>query len=101
MKVTALPWACAISFARCLYFSVTVMGANAQRLDRGFAPLRRRSDGLYLSFESDRHPDRLTDAFPPATLARLRRLKAQLDPHNLFRDNFNIDPAHGDLRSAS
>src|SRR5690606_34221089 len=58
-------------------FSLTVMGANAQRVDRWFAPVRRASDGLYLSFETDRHPDRVADAFPPAHLARLRRLKAQ------------------------
>lgn len=73
-------------------FSLTVMGANAQRLDRWFDPVRRHSDGLYLSFESDPDPERVLDAFPPVTLERLRRLKAQLDPHNLFQDNFNITP---------
>jgi hypothetical protein len=77
------------------------MGSNAQRLDRWFAPVRRQSHGLYLSFESDRDPDRIADAFPPATLERLRRLKAQLAPHNLFQDNFNLTPAHDDTRSAS
>ncbi len=82
-------------------FALAVMGSNAQRLDRWFEPVRRQSDGLYLSFESDRHPDRLTDAFPPATLERLRRLKAHLDPDNLFRDNFNLTPASDDTRSAS
>lgn len=82
-------------------FALAVMGSNAQRLDRWFAPVRRQSHGLYLSFESDRDPDRIADAFPPATLERLRRLKAQLDPHNLFQDNFNITPAHDDTRSAS
>ncbi|SKB08979.1 LLM class flavin-dependent oxidoreductase [Aeromicrobium choanae] len=80
-------------------FSLTVMGSNAQRLDRWFEPVRRQSDGLYLSFESGRGPARIADAFPPATLERLRRLKAELDPDNLFRDNFNIVPA--DTRSAS
>jgi len=78
-----------------------VMGSNAQRLDRWFGPVRDHSEGLYLSFESDRHPDRLTDAFPPATLDRLRRLKAQLDPDNLFRDNFSLTSALDDSRSAS
>ncbi|MBA4609583.1 LLM class flavin-dependent oxidoreductase [Aeromicrobium sp. Marseille-Q0843] len=80
-------------------FSLTVMGSNAQRLDRWFEPVRRQSNGLYLSFESGRDPERITDAFPPATLERLRRLKAELDPDNLFRDNFNIAPA--ETRSAS
>jgi FAD/FMN-containing dehydrogenase len=63
--------------------------------------VRRHSSGLYLSFESDRHPDRIADAFPPATLARLRRLKTTLDPHNLFQDNFNITPTHDDTRNVS
>ena len=82
-------------------FALAVMGGNAQRLDRWFEPVRRQCHGLYLSFESDRDPDRIADAFPLATLDRLRRLKAQLDPHNLFQDNFNIAPAHDDTRSAS
>ncbi|EON32974.1 FAD linked oxidase domain-containing protein [Gordonia terrae C-6] len=81
-------------------FALTVMGSNAQRLDRWFDPVRRESDGLYLSFESDSSPDRINDAFPPATLERLRRLKTQIDPQNLFRDNFNITPAHHTMRSA-
>jgi hypothetical protein len=82
-------------------FALTVMGANAQRLDRWFEPVRRQSEGLYLSFESDRDPQRITDAFPPGTLHRLRRLKARLDPQNLFRDNFNVTLAHDDFRSAA
>lgn len=80
-------------------FSITAMGSNAQRLDYWFDSLRRQSNGLYLSFESSDDPARLADAFPPATLARLRRLKAELDPDNLFRDNFNIDVTQ--TRSAS
>lgn len=80
-------------------YSITAMGSNAQRLDYWFDSVRRQSDGLYLSFESSDDPARLADAFPPATLARLRRLKAELDPDNLFRDNFNIDVP--ETRSAS
>ena len=71
-------------------FALAVLGANAQRLDRWFDPIRRESEGLYLSFESDQRPELITAAFPPPTLRRLRHLKAQIDPHNLFRDNFNV-----------
>ncbi|WP_367948896.1 BBE domain-containing protein [Microbacterium sp. NC79] len=35
---------------------------------------------------------RLNDAFPPAHLERLRKLKRQYDPTNVFRDNFNLLP---------
>ena len=74
-------------------FSVVAMGTTRRRLDRAWDALGENFDGLYLSFESDPRPDRLADAFPPKTLARLRDLKHRYDPDNLFRDNFNIDPA--------
>ena len=51
------------------------------------------SDGLYLSFDTDTRPERLTDAFPAPTLERLRALKRDWDPDNLFRSNFPIPPA--------
>ena len=71
---------------------LTVMGSNAQRVDRHWENIRKHVDGLYLSFETDRSPQRLVEAFGEQGLARLRRLKAQLDPHQLFRDNFPIPP---------
>lgn len=49
-------------------------------------------DGVYLSFETDPRPERLLDAFPPATLARLRALKRTYDPDHVFDQNFPIDP---------
>lgn len=77
-------------------FSLTVMGADAARLDRAIAPLRELFDGLYLSFETDTSPERVADAFPEPTLGRLRELKARYDPESLFRDNFSVTPAGGD-----
>jgi hypothetical protein len=90
--------AAATAFAhRSAAFQLCAMGASGERLDAAFAPIRRHASGLYLSFETDRRPERLLDAFPAATLERLRRLKRRYDPDNLFRDNFNIDPGdHGD-----
>ena len=46
--------------------------------------------GSYLSFDTDPRPERVEDAFPPATLARLRELKRRVDPGNLFRDNVSV-----------
>jgi hypothetical protein len=54
---------------------------------------RPHLDGLYLSFETDTRPERLHDAFPDETLARLRPLKARYDPDNVFNQNFPIDSA--------
>lgn len=73
-------------------FQLCAMGSNDDRLNAEWEPLRPHFDGLYLSFETERTPERLLDAFPEPVLDRLRELKRRYDPDNLFRDNFNIDP---------
>jgi hypothetical protein len=75
---------------RSANFSITALGANHADLDRVWDELHSHFGGLYLSFDTDLRPERLADAFPPATLARLVEIKARLDPDNVFRDNFNI-----------
>lgn len=49
-------------------------------------------DGVYLSFESDHAPERVLDAFPPATLERLRAIKREWDPDGIFDQNFDVTP---------
>jgi len=78
---------------RTANFSLAVLGSNPERLDASWADLRSFSIGSYLSFETGQSPADLEHAFPTATLARLRELKAVYDPQNLLRDNFNIAPA--------
>ncbi|WP_370459501.1 BBE domain-containing protein [Isoptericola sp. BMS4] len=51
------------------------------------------TDGLYLSFDTDTRPERVADAFPEPTLSRLREVKCDWDPHNVFRANFPVPPA--------
>ncbi|MHA6667458.1 LLM class flavin-dependent oxidoreductase [Homoserinimonas sp. A447] len=75
---------------RSANFSVVAVGSSQQRLDTEWQRLAPFFDGLYLSFETGASPERIRDAFPPATLKRLRSLKAEYDPGNLFRDNFAI-----------
>ncbi|MDL5351630.1 LLM class flavin-dependent oxidoreductase [Microbacterium sp. zg-YB36] len=43
-----------------------------------------------ISFESRTDPALIEQAFPPATLARLRDVKRRYDPEVLFRDNFSV-----------
>ncbi len=77
---------------RSANFSVTAFGADRAALDREWDDLLGHFSGLYLSFETDLRRERLTDAFPVDTLRRLRALKREVDPDNVFRDNFNISP---------
>ena len=77
---------------RSAAFQVTAMGRDDAALNAAWDGLRHHFDGLYLSFETDRRPERLVDAFTERGLERLRDLKRRVDPGNLFRDNFNIDP---------
>ena len=46
----------------------------------------------YVGFLADEGPDRVRAAYPGETWDRLRRVKAQYDPDNLFRLNQNIPP---------
>lgn len=77
---------------RSANFSVTALGANRQRVNAVWDEMAGHFHGAYLSFETDLRPERLNDAFPPATLKRLYALKTRYDPDNIFRDNFNIVP---------
>ncbi len=77
---------------RSANFSVAAFGSDPRRFDEEWDELRSMFSGLYLSFETDVRPERLDEAFPGATLERLRELKAKYDPDNVFRDNFNIVP---------
>lgn len=65
----------------------------AEALAFARADMAPHTDGLYLSFDTDTRPERLADAVPGETLGRLRRLKRQWDPDNVFRTNFPIPSA--------
>ena len=45
-----------------------------------------------MNFLVDEGPERVRDAYPGPTWDRLRSIKAQYDPTNLFRHNQNIPP---------
>ncbi|TWD17673.1 FAD/FMN-containing dehydrogenase [Streptomyces sp. T12] len=66
---------------------------QAPRLDAHWSKLYPLLNGMYLSFETSTDPARLLDAFPEPVLQRLRQLKAEWDPTEVFNRNFNIPPA--------
>jgi hypothetical protein len=72
-------------------FSLNAVSGSLERLnplwDEAIAP---HTDGLYLSFNTDPRPERLHEAFPGATLDRLKRLKTLYDPRNVFDQNMPI-----------
>ncbi|QEO08831.1 LLM class flavin-dependent oxidoreductase [Protaetiibacter larvae] len=77
---------------RSANFSLAAMSGSASWLVEQWDALEHHILGVYLSFEADPRGDRVERAFPPATLARLRTLKARVDPTALFRDNFAVIP---------
>ncbi|CAM3398015.1 LLM class flavin-dependent oxidoreductase [Isoptericola cucumis] len=75
-------------------FLLSAMSSSQERLDAAWdSVMEPHVDGLYLSFDTDTRPERLTDAFPEPTLARLREVKRDWDPDNVFRANFPVPPA--------
>ena len=75
---------------RAANFSVVAFGAQPERFNALWQDLAEHARGLYLSFETSLRPERIGEAFPPATLARLREIKATVDPDGVFADNFAI-----------
>ena len=62
-------------------------------VERFMASLKQDVDGAYVNFLADEGPERVAVAYPGTTGARLAKIKAQVDPDNLFRRNQNIVPA--------
>ncbi|PRZ09601.1 FAD/FMN-containing dehydrogenase [Isoptericola sp. CG 20/1183] len=75
-------------------FLLSAMSSSQAALDDVWdTEVMPHADGLYLSFDTDTRPERLNDAFPEPTLSRLRQVKRDWDPTNLFRANFPVPPA--------
>ena len=79
----------------CLNIGAT--GPTTRRLESLWPGIVANLDGLYLNFETGLDRSDLERAFPPKTLAKLQRLKAEYDPDGLFNANFPIPP----LRAAA
>ncbi|ACQ79187.1 FAD linked oxidase domain protein [Beutenbergia cavernae DSM 12333] len=72
--------------------NATLSPALVGRAREHWAEVATAFDGMYLSFETGTGPEVLAAAFPEPTLTRLRRLKAHVDPDEVFGTNFPIPP---------
>ena len=54
--------------------------------------IRHEGSGVYVNFLENEGAERVRDAYPPTTYARLAEIKRRYDPDNLFRFNQNIQP---------
>lgn len=48
--------------------------------------------GTYVNFLSERDSDLIEKIYPAKTLKRLKQIKQQYDPENIFNQNYNIEP---------
>jgi FAD/FMN-containing dehydrogenase len=55
--------------------------------------IRHEGRGVYVNFLETEGTERVHEAYPPATYARLAAIKRQYDPTNLFHFNQNVPPA--------
>jgi FAD/FMN-containing dehydrogenase len=62
-------------------------------VDDLMSALHQDHEGAYVNFLGDEGAARTRSAYPGPTWDRLRSIKRQYDPHNLFRRNQNIPPA--------
>lgn len=65
-------------------FSVADIGRREDEYLAYWDRMRELTEGLYINFETDTRPARLVDAFPGEALGRLRRVKAEYDPEDVF-----------------
>lgn len=62
-------------------------------IDALWSAIRAEGAGAYVNFLEDEGQERIREAYPSATLARLTEVKRTYDPYNMFRFNQNIIPA--------
>jgi FAD/FMN-containing dehydrogenase len=67
-------------------------GRHEAWADDLWAKVRPEGNGVYVNFLQNEGDDRVHEAYPAATMERLREVKRQYDPDNVFSFNQNIKP---------
>lgn len=75
------------------YTTSADQAAQTRWVDEFAAAMQQQVSGAYVNFIGLEPPERIHAAYPTATWERLRRIKQQVDPRNLFSRNQNIVPA--------
>ena len=65
---------------------------RSARTEQVWRALQPYSNGVYVNFLAEEGEQRIHEAYPPATYARLAALKSRYDPTNFFHLNQNIKP---------
>lgn len=81
-----------VNFVAATPFAEEV-AANDAWAQSGIDAMAQGEDRAYVNFLMSDFKARIRAAYPGATWARLRSIKTQYDPENLFRGNANIQPA--------
>lgn len=66
---------------------------RSARTQQVWQALQPYADGVYVNFLAEEGEQRIHEAYPPATYARLAALKNRYDPANFFHLNQNIKPS--------
>ncbi|HEX7103130.1 MAG TPA: FAD-binding oxidoreductase [Nitrolancea sp.] len=66
---------------------------HRQWVDALWNELKPFTSGVYVNFLGDEGEERVHEAYPPMTYARLAGVKLRYDPLNIFKLNQNIKPA--------
>jgi FAD/FMN-containing dehydrogenase len=81
---------------KSIFLAVINLGAeeeNRQWAKALWNELKPFTSGVYVNFLDDEGDERVHDAYPPLTYARLSEVKQRYDPTNIFNLNQNIKPA--------
>ncbi|HSK34325.1 MAG TPA: FAD-binding protein [Propionicimonas sp.] len=90
---TAIAFRSAEAFVLTAAFVAPDAAANeAERVKAALAPFVEHSLGAYGNFTNSVAPGLSGRMYPPRTLARLRSLKREWDPDNVFSRNHNVVP---------